>query len=146
VVAKKKPEERSGGGTGILDDPRYVAVTAGTSRSKKIPIPMANPEWDITVQSWFRALALSGQSEFYEASDWATAVMAAQIYDMYLRTWRANLLPPLLRLSERLGVTIIDRKRNRIELSDEEVTDVDEEAADEAVIKWRGRLGVVADG
>jgi hypothetical protein len=90
-------------------------------------------------------LALSGQSEFYEASDWSTAVVAAQIYDMFLRTRHANLLPSFLRLTERLGVTVIDRKRNRIELSDAEVSDTDEEAADEAVIAWHGRLGIVKD-
>jgi hypothetical protein len=72
--------------------------------------------------------------------------MAAQIYDEFLRTGHANLLPPFLRITERLGVTIIDRKRNRIELDEPEPTDHDEEAADDAVIKWHGRLGIVKDG
>jgi hypothetical protein len=146
MTAKKRPEERTGGGTGIIDDPRFIAVSQGKSRRREIPIPDANPSWHPTARSWFNSLALSGQSEFYEASDWATAVMAAQIYDMFMRTYRANLLPSFLRLSERLGVTVIDRKRNRIELNEPEVTDHDEEAADEAVIKWHGRLGIVKDG
>jgi hypothetical protein len=71
--------------------------------------------------------------------------MAAQIYDGYMRTRAANLLPSFLRLSERLGSTVIDRKRNRIELGDAEVSDVDEDAANEAVIAWHGRLGIVKD-
>jgi hypothetical protein len=146
MVARKQPGKREGtGGTGILDDPRFVSVSQGSSRRHDIPIPDANPSWHPQARSWFRSLALSGQSEFYEASDWATAVMAAQIYDMFLRTYRANLLPPFLRLSERLGVTIVDRKRSRIELVDAEVTDADEEAANDAVIAWHGRLGIVRD-
>jgi|SRR5215469_2508994 len=143
---KKKPENRTGAGTGGGDDPRFLAVSTGESKRKDIPIPEANPNWHPQAQSWFRALALSGQSEFYEASDWATAVMAAQIYDIFLRTYRANLLPVFERLSARLGVTVIDRKKNRIELTDQDVTDQDEEAADDAVIKWHGRLGIVRTG
>jgi hypothetical protein len=145
VAARKKPEQRTGGGTGTLDDPRFVSVTQGTSRRKGIPIPAANPNWHPQAQSWFNSLALSGQSDFYEASDWATAVVAAQIYDMYMRTYHANLLPSFLRITERLGVTVVDRKRNRIELEDADVADVDEDAADEAVIKWHGRLGIVKE-
>lgn len=145
MVAKKKPEERTGSGTGVLDDPRFVTVSQGKSKRKGIPIPECSPHWHPQAQSWFRSLALSGQSEFYEASDWATAVLAAQIYDGYMRTRQVSLLPHFQRLSERLGVTVVDRKRNRIELSDAEASDRDEEAADEAVIAWHGRLGIVKD-
>jgi hypothetical protein len=145
VAAKKKPEQRTGTGTGTLDDPRFVAVSQGQSRRKDIPIPDVNPMWHPQAQSWFRSLALSGQSDFYEASDWATAVFTAQIYDAYMRTRQVSLLPQFLRLSERLGVTIVDRKRNRIELTDAEVSDADEDAADAAVIDWHGRLGIVKD-
>lgn len=145
MVAKKKPEERTGAGSGALNDPRFITVSKGKSRRDEIPRPAANPQWHPQARSWYNSLALSGQSEFYEASDWATAVVAAQVYDMFLRTRHANLLPSFLRLSERLGVTVIDRKRNRIELSDAETTDQDEEAADEAVIAWHGRLGIVKD-
>jgi len=147
VVARKKPEERTGtGGSGSANDPRFISISKGASKREGIPIPAANPDWHPTAQSWFRALALSGQSEFYEASDWATAVAAAQIYDMFLRTHHATLLPTFERLSARLGVTVVDRKKSRIELDNPDTTDVDEEAADEAVIAWHGRLGIVRDG
>src|SRR5215472_17022880 len=143
MAAKKKPEERTGHTTGHFDDPRFLTVTKGQSRRRDIPIPEANPRWHPQARSWFNSLALSGQSDFYEASDWATAVFGAQIYDMFLRTYRADLMPPFERLSARLGATVVDRKRSRIELDEPDVEDVDEEAADEAVIKWHGRLGIV---
>jgi hypothetical protein len=142
---RKKPEDRTGVGTGIADDPRFIAIAKGTSRRNGIPVPAANPDWHPQARSWFNSLARSGQSDFYEASDWATAVVCAQLYDHYLRSYKVSLLPQFLRLSERLGVTIIDRKRNRIELDEPETTDVDEDAADDAVVQWHGRLGIVRD-
>jgi hypothetical protein len=143
MTTRKQPTQRGGGATSAVDDPRYIAVSTGMTKRSGIPIPEPNPSWHPAVQSWYRALQLSGQSDFYEASDWATAVAAAQAYDIFLRTYNASVFASFVRLSERLGVTIVDRKRNRIELSDGDVTDADEEAADRTIIEWQGRLGVV---
>ena len=85
-------------------------------------------------------LLLSGQSAFYEASDYATAICAAEAYDVFLRTRNASVLAPPVRLSERLGVTMADRKRGGMELTEPEVADGDEDAADAAVIDWHTRL------
>jgi len=116
-------------------------ITRGRSRRAGIPIPTADPAWHPIVQSWFRSLKLSGQSEFYEASDWATAVLAAKTYDVFLRTYNASILSHFVRLSERLGVTIVDRARSRIELGDDaDVTDVDQEAADATVLDWQRKF------
>jgi len=142
---RKQPEKRGGAATSAIDDPRFIAVAKGTSRRKGIPIPGADPSWNPIVQSWFRSLTLSGQSDFYEASDWATAVLAAKAYDIFLKTYNAGILGNFVRLSERLGVTITDRKRSRIELDDPEGVDQDEEAADAAVIDWSKRLGIVRE-
>lgn len=89
---------------------------------------------------------MSGQSDFYEASDWATAVAAAQAYDIFLRTYNASIFGSFVRLSERLGATITDRKRSRIELDDPEPADQDEDAADSAVQGWQARLKVIPGG
>jgi hypothetical protein len=145
MTVRKQPTQRGGGATSAVDDPRYISVTQGEARRKGIPIPQPNPNWNPAVQSWYRALRLSGQSQFYEASDWATAVAAAQAYDIFLKTYNASVFASFVRLSERLGVTIVDRKRSRIELSDGDVTDADEEAADNTIIEWQGRLGVVRE-
>jgi hypothetical protein len=145
-MAKKRPEERTGAAAGAINDPRFIVLSQGKSRRHGIPIPEASPQWHPQARSWYNALALSGQSDFYEASDWATAVLAAQLYDMFMRTHSVSVMAHFIKLSAQLGVTIVDRKRNRIELDDPDVSDVDEEAADEAVIKWRGRLGLVESG
>lgn len=140
AAPRKRPAERTGAGTGHGDDPRYIAVSHGLSAAGDIPIPKADPKWKPEARSWFNSLKLSGQSEYYEASDWATAVAAAQAYDVFLRTYNASIFAQFVRLSERLGCTISDRKRSRIELGDPDPTDEDEDAADDAVDDWRRRL------
>lgn len=145
VPPSRRPDKRSAASksTGQGDDPRYIALARGSSRRAGIPVPEADPEWRLEAQSWFRSLARSGQSDFYEASDWATAVAAAQAYDIFLRTHNASIFGSFVRLSERLGATITDRKRSRIELEDPEPEDADEDAADEAVQGWQARLRIV---
>ena len=125
--------------------PEGGPVSHAPSRRADIPIPDANPNWYPKVQSWFRSLKLSGQSAFYEASDWSTAVSAARAYDISIRTQNASWFTSFTRLSERLAVTIVDRQRARIELSDPEPTDADEDAAYSAVSHWQGHLGLVVN-
>ena len=40
--------------------------------------PPADEDWHPVARAWYEALARSGQSAFYEASDWATAVLVAE--------------------------------------------------------------------
>lgn len=40
--------------------------------------PDADPEWHPIAIRWFESLARSGQSSFYEESDWLTAVVLAE--------------------------------------------------------------------
>ena len=126
------------------DDPVIVIVNRGQSRKPPV-IPTASERWCPQAQSWYRSLALSGQADFYEASDWATAICAAEAYDIFFKTHNASTLGSFVRLSERLGATITDRKRSRIDLEAPEPADEDEKAADKAVIDWHHRLGVVRE-
>jgi hypothetical protein len=143
-MALPKPEEaRLGHSTASNDDPRYIAVTRAQSRREDIPIPKANPKWLPQARSWFNSLALSGQSDLYEASDWATGVAAATAFDYFLRSGNASVFAQFVRLSERLAVTVTDRKRSRIELVDSDDADADEDAANDAVAGWQGQLRAV---
>jgi hypothetical protein len=40
--------------------------------------PSADPGWHPAAVAWFESLAASGQSHFYEPSDWATAYVLAE--------------------------------------------------------------------
>jgi hypothetical protein len=140
---RKDPKDRIGHPHAAAGADQSGPVSRARSRRAGIPIPTEDPQWRPEVQSWFRSLKLSGQSEMYEASDWATAVAAAQAYHIFLTTHNASIFGQFVRLSERLGVTIGDRQRARIELTDVEASDADEEAADEAIASWQQRLRVV---
>jgi hypothetical protein len=145
AAPKKKPEDRTGAARGFEDDPRFLTIAKGHSMRDGIPIPQANPKWRPSARSWFNSLSMSGQSEFFEASDWATAVAAAEAYNVFLITYSASIFAQFVKLSERLAVTVVDRKKSRIELANVEPDDEDEDAADEAITGWQGRLHAVDD-
>lgn len=44
----------------------------------EVPIPAADERWHPIARRWYESLARSGQSAFYEPSDWATAVIIAE--------------------------------------------------------------------
>jgi hypothetical protein len=140
---KKRPEDRTGHPHYARSDPRHTEsgpITRGSSRREGIPVPTANELWKPQARSWYNSLKLSGQSEFYEASDWATAVAAASMLDIFLRTYNASVGASFVKLSERLAVTYTDRIRARIILDGPDTTDVDEEAADNVIRGWQARL------
>lgn len=142
MTDKKEPRHKTGHPHFSREDPRYYSsgpANVGTHREVPV-IPTANPNWLPQARSWYNSLPLSGQSAFYEASDWATAVSAAQMLDTGLRTTNGAILANFVRLSERLGVTHLDRVRARIVLDDPESEDQDEDAADNIIRGWQARL------
>ena len=118
-------------------------VTRGRSRRDQLTVlPVASERWLPNTQAWYTSLAESPQSNYYEASDWATAVCTAEILDLAVRSRNASIMTAFTKLSERLGATITDRKHAHIEVQEQEISDRDEEAADETIRQWHERLGV----
>lgn len=94
--------------------------------------PAADPEWHPIALAWFNSLAASGQSAFYEPSDWATAVFIAEsmsrelkpqglvykgeITSYHTMTVKASMLSALMSAMGNLMVTEGDRRRLRLEL------------------------------
>lgn len=54
-------------------EPEKVETT-----SERAVVPPADEDWHPIARAWYESLARSGQSAFYEPSDWATAVMLAE--------------------------------------------------------------------
>ena len=52
--------------------------SADVAPGGEVVIPDADPEWHQVAALWFGSLASSGQSAFYESSDWATAYVIAE--------------------------------------------------------------------
>lgn len=63
--------------------------------------PPAKKNWHPIARSWYRSLAKSGQHHFYEASDWATAVLIAESISR-------DLNPQVVGIAEKTGEVVKD--------------------------------------
>ena len=88
---------------------------------------------------WYRSLSESGQARWYEPSDWAMALVTAEMIDAFAKEPNAAALMAILKSSSSLLATEGDRRRMRIELSRAGVDD-DEAAAVSALDAYRARL------
>ncbi|MPZ27531.1 MAG: hypothetical protein GEV12_14260 [Micromonosporaceae bacterium] len=93
--------------------------------------------WHPIALRWYEGLALSGQSAFYQRSDWDTALYVAEAMSRNLQASRfsAQLFAAVMSATSSLLATEGDRRRLRIELErakakpdgpNEVVTELDE--------------------
>ena len=124
-----------------VNKPEIEIATGG--RGARVPVPAVDPEWHPIAARWFEALGESGQSEFYEPSDWAHAFLLTSVMSRMLFAERlsAQLFASVDTASTRLMVTEGDRRRLRVELERRKKVDEDEEAAVASMQEWRDRLG-----
>lgn len=81
--------------------------------------PAGEPDWHPLAAAWYRSLADSGQSRFYEPSDWATARVIAEA--MHRDLTNLPVIPPAsinayLKAATALLATEGDRRRLSVEL------------------------------
>jgi len=90
--------------------------------------PRARRGWAPAAKAWYRALARSGQSRYFEPSDWELARLVAELLSRQLRAERpsAEMVKACLAAMASLGTTEADRRRMRIEV------ERPEEGSDEA--------------
>ncbi|MFJ9408569.1 hypothetical protein [Streptomyces sp. NPDC101393] len=81
-------------------------------------IPAGDPEWHPIAADWFESLIDSGQSHYYEASDWATAVYVAEAMSRNLKQGKfsAQLFQSVMSGMTELLTTEGARRRARVEL------------------------------
>lgn len=116
------------------NEPEGGPITTHASGSVDPEPPPADEEWHPIARAWYESLAASGQSHFYEPSDWATAVLMAESMSRDLNpqvvgitdsgqvvTERIPLkgasLSSYLKAMSVLLVTEGDRRRARLELT-----------------------------
>lgn len=121
-------------------------VTVGFGRRPygETPVmPAPDEGWHELAVGWFRSLGESGQSEFYEASDWATARIWAEVLSRQLTAGRisAQMIAAWAAGATELLTTEGARRRARIELERSGVSDPDEEASVTALDRYRAELG-----
>jgi hypothetical protein len=75
--------------------------TEGTAAANVKP-PAAKRDWHPIAKAWYKALAASGQSEFYEPSDWAMALMVAESISR-------DLNPQVVAVPEKTGKPVFEK-------------------------------------
>lgn len=109
-------------------------VTKGTMKPSHVPAP--NEEWHTVARMVWDSMPQSGQSDFYQQSDWAFAYFVCEELTAYLSGERYNpktgemyvyrspeMLKGLLSAMNNLLLTEADRRRVRIELTEPEKKD-----------------------
>lgn len=105
--------------------PTVKAAGAGSVK------PLAEDrDWHISAKRWYRSLKSSGQSVFFEPSDWAAAHICATILSDEMKRpepVRANIIAQVNSMMDSLLTTEGARRRLRIEL---QRADVDKQLDD----------------
>lgn len=93
------------------------AVTK-SSGAAEVPVPEADPRWHSIARQWYESLAESGQSRYYEPSDWWTAQYLAEAMSRNLDSDRfsAQLFAAVMAGATELMTTEGARRRLRLEL------------------------------
>ena len=88
--------------------------------SGKVEIPAASPDWHPIVRNWFESLKKSGQSQFFEPSDWASAMFVGEAMHRCIKVdgagMNANLFTGAWSAMSDLLSTEGARRRLRLEL------------------------------
>lgn len=92
-----------------------ISTALGAS---SVAVPEPEPDWHPLARDWFVSLSQSGQSQFYEPSDWQTARIAATAMsrELFRDSIRSTMLAEFMSIAESLLTTEGDRRRVRLEL------------------------------
>lgn len=98
--------------------PAIPTTRAPSGTKTPTKAPPASRDWHPTARAWYLSLAKSGQSVFYEPSDWETARLVAEILTKLLNGERgfSQFGSTVERLMGNLLTTEGERRRMRIEL------------------------------
>lgn len=107
----KRAEERAGHRT-KSEQPDRLAVPA------IVKAPPASSSWAPEARAWYRALTRSGQSRWYEPSDWAYARLLARLLSDQLGAEKmsSEMVKAVLSAMSELGTTEGSRRRMGIEI------------------------------
>ncbi|WP_083462521.1 hypothetical protein [Kitasatospora griseola] len=103
-------------------------ATAPSAHPDGSTAPEADPTWHPIAARWYDALASSGQSFFFEPSDWAQAAYVAEAMSRNLNQGQrlsGQLFAAVVAAASDLLTTEGARRRLRIELSKAEAAEVD---------------------
>lgn len=124
-----------------MNKPEGGPITTAAAASVVVAIE-ADALWHPMAADWFRSLRESGQSAFYEPSDWQTARVWAELLSRQLLAGRpsSQMIAAWAAGATELLTTEGARRRGRLEL-ERGAGDADEEASVTALDGYRDRFG-----
>lgn len=105
--------------------------------------PTEDRAWHPYAKDWFRALKRSGQSQFYQESDWREAKLVAWLITQELSSptgARAGMMDVIFSRADALMTTEGARRRLRVELITPKITDEAKEATVSIMEQYRADL------
>lgn len=127
------------------DDKRRNRVTAKADKvyaEGNVEQPEPPATWGPQAKAWYESLADSAQAEFYEPSDWQTALVAGWLLDEWMNTRRATTMGEFRMLCSQLVATEGERRRARLEIHRN--APEEEKRGAVAVSEYKARLGIVS--
>lgn len=109
----------------------------------EVKAPRVDGKWHPVAKRWYKSLGESGQSKFYEPSDWATAyVIAESMSREFLSPEppKGASLAAWLKAMSSLLVTEGDRRRVQLELERAGSSEPEEAGNVSSIEAWRGRI------
>ena len=94
----KRTEERSRRGEPASGPARFGEL-------RPVKIPNADPKWHKRAKEWYSALRNSGQADYFQQSDWATAQMVGDYITLWYARPRAMDMVNIMGLMSQLGTT-----------------------------------------
>lgn len=111
------------------------------SGAARVAVPRADPEWHPIAKRLWNSLAKSGQSKFYEPSDWALAYSLMDDLSHYKNATKRSgqMLASIMASLSSLLLTEGDRRRVQMELSRPTPEQLESEGVTE-MNAWREKL------
>ena len=105
--------------------------------------PTEDRAWHPYAKDWFRALKRSGQSQFYQESDWRESKLVAWLITQELSSptgARAGMMDVIFSRADALMTTEGARRRLRVELTTPKIVDEAKEATVSIMEQYRADL------
>ena len=132
VVPKRSEERRR----------RNKVVTDKTTPAAPAPVevPPADPSWHPMAVGWYESLKISGQSQFFEPSDWAAAQVAAWYITELVRKPSSAAFTAAWDAMGALLTTEGERRRVRLEIERQKPVETVPEGVSD-IAAWRSKAG-----
>lgn len=102
--------------TNLVDDGALLGPTLDKLTGRKT--------WPVQVQNWYKIWRSSPQAKQFIDTDWQRLGMVAYLLEQYLAEPKSTILSEIRLNEERLGATVVDRQRARMQIESKEKAQV----------------------